>query len=537
MLRWLWENLGSMVLALTLAIAVWVVAIFEENPSVKGLFPEPIPIEVINKPEGMILWPEISEEVRVTIRAPRSSWENLSPNKFRAVVDLSGLTAGVHEVPVQVECLDRAVKILEKKPDKIGIRLEERREKEVAVRVEIMDSPPLGYAARTPMAIPPTVKVSGPASMVDQVAEVVAQLYLRDARETVKRSVALSARNDMGEPVGWVEIEPAEVQVQVPIEPTPGYKDVAVRVIWQGQVAPGYRIGNISVTPSIVTVVGSPWAIKNIPGYLETAPIDISNAREDVVERVPLNLPEGVSVLGEQAVLVEIEVMPIESSLTVQRKLTIQGLRSGLWATPSPDTVDVILSGPLPKLDALKPEDVRVILNLFELGPGTHKVEPTVIVPEGLKVESVLPSTIEVEITVAPPPTPTPTPVATETPVPTPTLTTPTPTVTPTPPLLPQCPNPQARLTYPTVDAVLTGVVRIRGSAAIANFAYYKLEFRAEGAPAWSLLQRFEEPVTEGVLALWDVSPLSPGPYWLRLVVVDATGNYPEPCQVRVIIK
>ncbi len=536
MLRWIWNNLGSMVLALTLAIAVWVVATYEENPSVKGLFPEPIPIEVINKPEGMILWPEISEEVRVTIRAPRSSWENLSPNKFRAVIDLSGLTAGVHEVPVQVECLDRAVKILEKKPDKIGIRLEERREKEVAVRVEIMDNPPLGYAARTPMAIPPTVKVSGPASMVDQVAEVVAQLYLRDARETVKRSVALSARNDTGEPVGWVEIEPAEVQVQVPIEPTPGFKDVAVRVIWEGQVARGYRIGNVSVSPSIVTVVGSPSAIEKIPGYLETAPIDISNAREDVVERVPLNLPEGVTVLGEQGVLVEIKVTAIESSLTVHRKLTIQGLSPGLWATPSPDTVDVILSGPLPKLDALKPEDVRVVLDLFELEPGTHKVKPDIIAPEGLKVESVLPSTIEVEISVVPP-TPTPTPVATETPTPTPALPAPTPTATPTPALLPQCPNPKARLTYPTVDAVLTGAVRIRGSAAIANFAYYKLEVRAEGAPEWSLLQRFEEPVTEGVLALWDTSSLSPGTYWLRLVVVDTTGNYPEPCQVRVIIK
>ena len=105
--------------------------------------------------------------------------------------------------------------------------------------------------------------------------------------------------------------------------------------------------------------------------------------------------------------MVTINVTAIESSLTLQSELTIQGLTSGLQATPSPEVVDVILSGPLPKLDTLKPKDVQVTLNLFDLERGTHKVVPTVIAPEGIKVESILPDTIEVEISVAPTPTPT----------------------------------------------------------------------------------------------------------------------------------
>jgi hypothetical protein len=91
--------------------------------------------------------------------------------------------------------------------------------------------------------------------------------------------------------------------------------------------------------------------------------------------------------------------------------------------------VDVILSGPLPRLQSLTIQDVKVIVDLFGLEPGVHKVKPTVVVPEGLRVENVLPDTVEVEISIARPPTPTPTATATVTP--TSTLTT-TARITPT---------------------------------------------------------------------------------------------------------
>lgn len=142
-------------------------------------------------------------------------------------------------------------------------------------------------------------------------------------------------------------------------------------------------------------------------------------------------------------------------------------------------------------------------------------------------------------------PTPTFTPgPPTATPRPTPTRIpyTPEPIVSPTPPTstplpLPPCPNPQARLTYPTVGAVLKGAVQIRGSANIDNFHYYKFEFKSEGAAEWSFLQRFDEPVETGVLGTWDTSALPVGPYLFRLVVVDKTGNYPEPCEVKVFVE
>jgi hypothetical protein len=142
-------------------------------------------------------------------------------------------------------------------------------------------------------------------------------------------------------------------------------------------------------------------------------------------------------------------------------------------------------------------------------------------------------------------PTPTPTPgepTVTYTPRPT---RTPRPTqipeVTPTPTsepvVLPNCPIDGARLTYPTVNTILKGVVEIRGSANIDDFDYYKFEFRSEGATDWSFIQDFKEPVADGILGSWNTAGLPAGDYRFRLVVVRKDGNYPEPCEVQVTIE
>jgi hypothetical protein len=63
------------------------------------------------------------------------------------------------------------------------------------------------------------------------------------------------------------------------------------------------------------------------------------------------------------------------------------------------DTVDVILSGPLPLLESLGPDDIFVILDLTGLLPGNHIIEPRVVVPTGIEAEGVIPETVEVIIT------------------------------------------------------------------------------------------------------------------------------------------
>jgi YbbR domain-containing protein len=439
-MRGLVESLLSAVLAVLLALFVWVAAVREQNPMVRGLLSEAIPVEVVNKPVGLdfINPVQITEYIQVIVRAPQSNWDNLKATSFQAVLDLSGLGEGTHDVPIEVLCSDPIVRIEGSQPSRISVRLERILERVFEVKVRIMDDPALGYEARTPIVDPPTVKVIGPASKVSQVQSVVADVYLRRSRTTVERDVVITARDAQDNVVSLLtSINPVQVAVTVPIEQKLGYRDVSVSVIRKGQVARGYRIAGITVDPSIVTIIGSPLAVSEQPGYVETLPVDISNATSDVKARIGLVLPEGVSILGDQTVSITVSVVPIIDSITIQRTVSIQGLQLGFTAVTSPSTVDVILSGPVPKLEAIASEDVRVVVDLFGLQPGVHKVTAQAFAPEGLTAESVLPESIEVEIRsplglVTSTPsnrTPSPTPTATPTGTPAPgTTATPTPT-------------------------------------------------------------------------------------------------------------
>ncbi len=436
-MRVLLDNLGSAFLALLLAFMVWIVAITEGNPIREGQYPEEgLSLEVVNLPQGLVLFEPVTERVSVTLRAPQNTWEELSPKNFRAFVDLSDLGPGIHEVPVQVRCAEcdqRRITMLGTSPDKITVRLDEVMERQMQVVVEVLDNPAPGYTYRVPEVTPHQVQVTGPRTQVEQVVKVTARLFLLGSKVDVGRQVSVFPQDNQGRTVSKVDVIPATVAVRVPIVERQGYKEVSVKVVTVGTPHPGYYISNITAEPSTLTVFGQPVLLEQAPGVIETEPVDLSDAKTTVAKRVGLVVPEGLSILNQpRSVLVRIEVSPILAGQTFEVPVQLRGLGPGLQATPSPETVEVILSGPLPELQELQLTDIQVLLELANLGRGTFKVAPTVIKPHTLKVESIVPEQVEVVISAAP--TPTVTPVATITatvevtvtmtprPVPTPTV-------------------------------------------------------------------------------------------------------------------
>jgi len=190
--------------------------------------------------------------------------------------------------------------------------------------------------------------------------------------------------------------------VQIEITQRGGYRNVTVKVVTTGQVASGYRLTNISASPLVVTVFSTDTElINNLPGYIETQPINLSGADESIEVSIPLNLPSGVIVIGEPTVRVSVSISPIESSITLSNlPIELIGQRPEYEYSISPQQVDVIFSGPIPYLDKLSARDVRVILDLDEFMPGVYQVDPEVLIEmPGIQVESILPAAIEVEVT------------------------------------------------------------------------------------------------------------------------------------------
>ena len=207
--------------------------------------------------------------------------------------------------------------------------------------------------------------------------------------------------------------DPAVAHVIVPVEQWPGRKEVAVRVNLDGQPAAGYRLSAVRVNPSTVVLLGNTEVLAQVPGFVETEPVSLAEATSEIQKRLQLIVPENVTVLEGNTVDVTANIAAIEGGTTVRQRPVIQGLDPGLEATVALDTVDVILSGSLPLLESLGPDDTFVILDLTGLVPGNHIVVPRVVVPNGIRAEGVLPESVEVVIVAPSIATPEPdTPVA-----------------------------------------------------------------------------------------------------------------------------
>jgi LysM repeat protein len=105
---------------------------------------------------------------------------------------------------------------------------------------------------------------------------------------------------------------------------------------------------------------------------------------------------------------------------------------------------------------------------------------------------------------------------------------------------LPSQPSDCAHITSPQHGSTVSGKVTVRGTANVANFWYYKFEYRKDdGQEHWITYDGLKyTPVVSGVLGEWDLSALQlpAGWYWFRVVIVDRTGNYPPPCEMRLYV-
>ena len=413
-MKWFLRNLGSLFLALILSLAVWVSAVTSADPDEVREYPQTVSLEIIGQDPGLVIVGSLPARVAVTLRAPHSVWNqlNASSGQVRAILDLSGLETGAHNLQIQTQVNVRPVRVVSVSPQTIQLRLEKLKTITLPVQLLLRGEPAVGYEAGHAKVNPDSIVLSGPESQILKIIRAQVEISIAGVRQDVQNSLPLQLQDAAGSLITGVSTNPENIQVSVPIAQQGGYRDIAVKVNVRGQQAGGYRVTNISVYPPVLTVYSrNPALVTDMPGYIETEPLNLNGASQNVDTHLQLVLPTGVSIVGDQTVLVQVGIAPIEGSLSLTGiPVEVTGLKAGLSAQISPGLVDVILTGPLPLLDKLTPGDIKFIVDLTGLETGTHQAVPQAqILISDIRVQSINPGTIEVTIVQGNPALPGPT--------------------------------------------------------------------------------------------------------------------------------
>ena len=400
-LRWLGKNLTSLILSLLLAIVIWTSAVTSTNPNIEVELT--VPLEVIQPATDIAIVDPLPETVTLKILAPQSIIQQLEEdNPLTAYINLTDIVAGTYLFPVQVRIPDQVkpIRILEQSPKQLELKVSNLISKTFTISIQVEGDPAIGYKTSGLEWDEVLATVTGQETKVNDVAAVVGILDISDASGTISDEITLQAQDKNGDLVDAITLTPDTVRVDQEISLQGGYRNVAVNVTTEGIVEPGYRFTSITPAPPTVMVFSeNPQLVEQLPGYVNTKPLDLTGVDGYLETILELDLPEGVIVVGDPTVLVQVNVTALVTIMSISREIEIIGLFPGLSAVVSPLQVSVRVSGPVPTLDNLTLRDIRVVVDLTNLGIGVHTITPTVeILPEDVIWEDISPTTVEIVI-------------------------------------------------------------------------------------------------------------------------------------------
>ena len=212
------RNFGLKALAVFLAILGWAYFRFSSNPMFTARFDQQIsvPITAVNLPTGFIA--RFPDKAAMVTIVPERGQPPVKPDEVKAVLDLSGRTAGVYNVPVQLVAPTVVVQSLS--PASVTLTIEKIDQKTfpVAMYYGTQGNVVVSHFTVTPAS----VTVRGPDSELSQVATVRINMPLNSSGASFDEMIRPMAINSNGEEIPDVQVAPNLVRVQAKLLPASG---------------------------------------------------------------------------------------------------------------------------------------------------------------------------------------------------------------------------------------------------------------------------------------------------------------------------
>lgn len=410
--KWLNHPTAIKIMSLVIGVIMWAVVHFdpESTPDNVASLTETrtisgVQIEAFGLDERSYLLRSIEPEtVRLTVRGSRSDLQLMSTRKDDDMVkvDLSSLTEGTHTLSPQLD-LPRGIQLVEMSPGSVTVTIEALQTKEFVLDMQLEGKPAEGYIAGTPIVRPTNrVHVTLPENTLAQVSRVGAIISVDGETKSIQgRAVKLAAYDEKGSVIEGAIIDPAVVEVDVPI--TYPYKTVPLQFVMAGQLPAGLSIGNFEPNVEQVTVYGPQEALDQIE--FVNANLQLAELSRSGKVTIPLTVTAPVIEISPPEVEINIEVVLSDTRTLEGLPINFKGLGEGMAVKilePATGKADIVVVGSSDRLGRLQPGDVTVDADLTGKGPGIHTVNLVVNSPRFID-QSGGTSTATVEITLLEP--------------------------------------------------------------------------------------------------------------------------------------
>ena len=380
-------------LALVIAVFLWVYVAQSQNPMTEKLFE--IPLEYNNLPANMAVVDKV-DTVKVRVQGYNGVVENLDTKDISASVDLTDANIGQYVAKINIG-LPAGVQLISVSPVDIEVNIQELKSVTVPVEVDTSDvSAEDGYTLMTPSALTDAVKISGAKDNVAKISKAVVKIPAGVLTDSYNGTLPVSVYDANGNSLDdLLTVMPETVEVVLPVVSDTPSKIAPISASLVGEPAEGYTVSRIVIVPNIVTAFASQYLLDNID-YVQTEAIDITGAKSNVTAKVGLISDDGVrlDIQDQINVVVMIEKEATRTFDNVQVKLT--NSNTAYRYVLSQEVVSVTVQGPASAVEQLAANNISVEADVAGLESGSRSIKLTYNIAGTCYVQSIRPSSVTV---------------------------------------------------------------------------------------------------------------------------------------------
>ncbi|MCC8152312.1 MAG: hypothetical protein LIO96_12935 [Lachnospiraceae bacterium] len=401
------NNFGLKILSLVFAVIIWMVIVNVEDPEKSVSFS--VSVDIVNteyltdigKTYEVL---DNTDTISFTVTGQRSIVENLSASDFKAVANMENIDDSMSMVPVVITATSYSSQLeITKRNSYLLLNVENVVSDTYDIEVVTEGTLASGCYVSSAAVSPETVSVSGPESVVGQIASAQVTLDVSGATQTISSTESIVFLDADGNEVSQdrLTLDEAEAGVVVTAKILMS-KEVNLSFEVTGEPEDGYRYnGEMEAEVDSVTLIGN-WDTLNAMDELSisSTQLSVAGATETVsaVIHLPDYLPDGISLASGEEEDVTVTIV-IEAQTTIEvempvANITCTGLDNGLELSYNSDTATVRITGYEEDLDSINGERIYGTLDASDLESGTYNVTIQLEEEYGEKAEASVSVTI-----------------------------------------------------------------------------------------------------------------------------------------------
>ena len=385
-------------LALVVSFGLWLYVITVENPNSENTFyniPVVLDNESVLNDRGLMILTEKDPVVTLKLGGNRSYLNKLSNSNITLVADLARIyEAGEQTLAYSIsypgDIPQNSIEVLSQLPAQIKLTIAERLTQSVPVSVVYTGQVPEGFMTDKENLTLDTkaVNITGPASVVKQIAEARITVDLDDQTETISQTYTYTLYDKNGEIVDddMLTADISEIKLTLKIQ---RYKEIALRL----DVIPGggatLENSSIVMDTESLLISGSEQLLESLGDAILLDTVNLGELTEDTVLTYNIAdlLPEGITnVSGIEKVNVTIQFPELKMRTLQVTQILPQNVPTGMHAEILTKELAVTLRGPAAVIDSLTADQIQALVDFSnaELGTDTYKVTFRISGAEGV---------------------------------------------------------------------------------------------------------------------------------------------------------